>query len=132
DLRRQAIATLVANREMASRVAIVELNALEQLRTDINIHPSSPVRHPSELTVLVRNLEQLDAVLCQRPAMVYCEFEDVRRYKAAVPRAKAAGVPIGLATLRILKPGEEGFLNVILQAEPDAVLVRNLGAMLYF
>jgi putative protease len=34
--------------------------------------------------------------------------------------------------LRILKPGEEGFLKPILQAAPDAVLVRNLGAMLYF
>src|SRR5207237_9808025 len=102
------------------------------LREDIKIHPSSHMRHPSDLTVLVRDRDQLDAVLSQRPAMVSCEFEDVRRYKDAVPRAKAAGVPIGLATLRILKSGEEGFLNVILQAEPDAVLVRNLGAMLYF
>jgi putative protease len=83
------------------------------------------------LTVLVRTLDQLDAVLPHRPAMVYCDFEDVRRYKEAVPRAKAAGVPVGLATLRILKPGEEGFLKPLLQAEPDAVLVRNLAAMLY-
>ena len=64
--------------------------------------------------------------------MVYCDFEDVRRYREAVPRARPAGVPIGLATLRILKPGEEGFLKPVLQAEPDAVLVRNLAAMLYF
>jgi U32 family peptidase len=80
----------------------------------------------------VRTLDQLDAVLPHKPAMVYCDFEDVRRYREAVPRAKAAGVPIGLATLRILKPGEEGFLKPVLQAEPDAVLVRNLAAMLYF
>jgi U32 family peptidase len=64
--------------------------------------------------------------------MVYCEFEDGRRYKEAVVRARAAGVPIGLASLRILKPGEEGFLKPVLAAEPDAVLVRNLAAMLYF
>jgi putative protease len=64
--------------------------------------------------------------------MVYCDFEDGRRYKEAVPRARAVGIPVGLATLRILKPGEEGFLNPVLAAGPDAVLVRNLGAMLYF
>jgi putative protease len=64
--------------------------------------------------------------------MVYCDFEDVRRYKDAVPKARAAGVSIGLATLRILRPGEEGLLKLLLQAEPDAVLVRNLAGMLYF
>ncbi|MBY0457832.1 MAG: U32 family peptidase, partial [Gemmataceae bacterium] len=44
------------------------------------------------LTVLVRSLDQLDAVLAwvppdglSRPAAVYCDFEDLRRYKEAVP-----------------------------------------------
>jgi hypothetical protein len=38
---------------------------------------------------------------------VYCDFEDVRKYKDAVTLARAAGVPIGLATIRVIKPGEE-------------------------
>lgn len=82
-----------------------------------------------QLRVLVRTLDQLDAVLACAPAGVYCDFEDVRQYRLAVPRARAAGVPIGLATLRILKPGEEGLLAPILNAEPDFVLVRNLGSL---
>src|SRR5205814_6897520 len=88
----------------------------------------------SRLTVLVRNLDQLDAVLSASPpvAAVYCDFEDVRRYKDAVPRAKAASIPIGLATLRILKPGEDGFQSPIVRAEPDIVLVRNLGSLEFF
>ena len=45
---------------------------------------------------------------CSRPGLVYCDFEDVRRYRDAVELAHAAGQPVGLATLRILKPGEEG------------------------
>jgi U32 family peptidase len=130
ELRRQAIHDLVSMRAAACRVAIADPRALDELRAAIP-HSSLPTPH-SRLTVLVRTLDQLDAVLSHRPAMVYCEFEDVRRYREAVPRAKAAGVPIGLATLRILKPGEEGFLKPVLQAEPDAVLVRNLAAMLYF
>jgi U32 family peptidase len=130
DLRRQMVASLVEKRVTASRIAIVEPDALEQIRA--GIRHSAPSTHDSALTVLVRTLDQLDAVLPHRPAMVYCDFEDVRRYKEAVPKARAAGVPIGLATLRILKPSDEGFLKPLLQAAPDAFLVRNLAAMLYF
>jgi putative protease len=64
--------------------------------------------------------------------MIYCDFEDTRRYREAVMKTRDAGRPIGLATLRILKPGEEGFLRPILTAQPDAVLVRNLASIDYF
>jgi putative protease len=56
----------------------------------------------------------------------------VRRYREAVPVARAAGMPIGLATLRISKPGEKGLLHKIAAAEPDAVLIRNLAALTFF
>ncbi|MFO0852152.1 MAG: U32 family peptidase, partial [Gemmataceae bacterium] len=82
---------------------------------------------------------QLDAVLTwqppdglPRPAAGYCDFEDVRRYADAVPRAKAAGVPVGLAPLRIWKPGEDGFQSPVVRAAPDIVLVRNLASISYF
>jgi putative protease len=67
-----------------------------------------------------------------RLAAVYCDFEDLRRYKDAVPRAQAAGIPVGLAPLRILKPGEEGFQSLVARALPDIVLVRNLASIGYF
>jgi len=130
DLRRQAIALLLHKREAAGRILVAERDALDHVRAEIPAY-SGLNTQGSALTVLVRTMQQLEAVLPNKPAMVYCDFEDGRRYKDAVPKAKAASVPIGLATLRILKPGEEGFLKPILQAEPDAVLVRNLGAMLY-
>jgi putative protease len=132
DLRRQVTSKLTAMRRSARGVSVVEPDALDQLRAEISTEYSVPSTRHSELTVLVRTSDQLDAALRHRPAMVYCDFEDVRRYREAVEKAKSAGVPIGLATLRILKPGEEGFLKPILQAEPDAVLVRNLAGMLYF
>jgi len=99
---------------------------------------TSGIPSPPRLYVLVRTLPQLEAVLAwsperaARPALVYCDFEDVRRYREAVPLARAAGVPVGLATLRIVKPGEEGLLAKIASAEPDAILVRNLAALTYF
>ena len=89
--------------------------------------------------MLVRSLEQLETVLAwtssdglPRPASVYADFEDVRRYHDAVAAARAAGMPIALATLRVLKPGEEGLLRQIAKCEPDAVLVRNLAGLTFF
>jgi putative protease len=37
-----------------------------------------------------------------------------------------------LATPRIQKPGEVGFFKVVERAEPDGVLIRNLGGVAYF
>jgi putative protease len=38
-------------------------------------------------------------------------------------------MPIGLATLRVIKPGEEDTLRRVLDFKPDTVLVRNLSAL---
>jgi putative protease len=40
-------------------------------------------------------------------------------------------MPIGLATLRIVKPGEEGWLRLIASCEPDVLLIRNLAALMF-
>src|SRR5205085_6497910 len=59
-------------------------------------------------------------------------FEDVRRYRDAVQMVHDAGRSIALATLRIIKPSEEGLLRIIAKTQPDAVLVRNLAALTFF
>jgi putative protease len=41
-------------------------------------------------------------------------------------------VPVGLAPLRVWKPGEDGFQSLVVRAEPDIVLVRNLASIGYF
>jgi putative protease len=85
---------------------------------------------------MARTLDQLEATLAWQsdvvPMMVYCDFEDIRRYKRAVELARAAQMEIALATLRIIKPGEEGLLRQILDCGPDAVLVRNLAAVSFY
>ncbi len=135
DLRRQAVARLLEQREAARRHPITELDALERLREGCAKPQAAEAAAPS-LCVLVRTREQLDAVLAwrpeaplTRPALVYCDFEDVRRYREAVERAHAAGLPVGLATLRVVKPGEEGFLQSLARHGADALLVRNLAAL---
>jgi putative protease len=138
DLRRQAVAALLAARAAEHRTRTIDSAALADLRNEASARNPAAGEAAPRLYVMARTMEQLDAVLTWsasatvRPAMVYCDFEDVRRYREAVPRARAAAMPIGLATLRIIKPGEEGLLHKIAAAEPDAVLVRNLAALTFF
>jgi putative protease len=135
NLRRQAVEKLIALCTRPTSHVIAEPAALENLREAIDPGTSGG-NAPASLYVLARTLGQLDAVLAwqpeaplARPAMVYCDFEDIRRYREAVERARAADTPIGLATLRVIKPHEEGLLRQIAGYGPDAVLVRNLAGL---
>ncbi len=151
DLRRQVVEALVKQRDAARSIPVIEPNAVAVLRRETaagnpqhtqaaRSEVTSTARDDStKLTVLARTMGQLDAALAWRssvdakpPAMVYCDFEDIRQYPEAAALGRAAGVPVGLATLRIIKPGEEGLLRQIAAAEPDAVLARNLAAVSYF
>ncbi len=88
----------------------------------------------SALAALCRTQEQLQAALDCGLQTVYVDFEDLRRYRSAVERVRAhgSGAQIFLATPRIQKAGEEGFFKLIENAEPDGVLVRNLGGAEHF
>ena len=85
-----------------------------------------------ELTVLCRTMEQLEAALGAGVGCVLVDFEDIRRYKEAVAVTRGKVRRIFLATPRIQKAGEEGFFKLIANAEPDGVLIRNLGAIQFF
>jgi putative protease len=88
----------------------------------------------TEMVVLCRTMEQLSAAIEAGAGTVYLDFEDLRRYADAVTlaRSNASRSTIFLATPRIQKPGEQGFFKVVEQAQPDGVLIRNLGGLDYF
>ena len=157
DLRRQAVQRLLELRESRDQFAIAEPDVLENIRREItngSLKPmqgqglpcptpaqcgADPGTDSARLHVMARTMDQLRAVLALAlaetglsPATVYCDFEDIRKYKDAVPLARAAGVPIGLATVRIIKPGEEGLLRQLADCRPDCVLVRNLAGLSWF
>ncbi|MCB1233296.1 MAG: DUF3656 domain-containing protein, partial [Verrucomicrobiae bacterium] len=90
-------------------------------------------RDVSDLRVLCRTEEQIEAALEAGITWIYADFEDLRRYRAAVERVRQrSGSEIFLATPRIQKPGELGLFKTVERAEPDGVLVRNLGGVGYF
>ncbi len=124
-LRRAAVAALLAE----PPVSPPEIS-LEEILSEIRHEP--PDKTSPALSVLCRSLEQLDAALREPADHLYADFEDIRRYRDAVERAHAAGKTIFLATPRIQKAGEEGFFKLIQNAEPDGVLIRNVGAIAHF
>ncbi len=89
---------------------------------------------PSVLHSLCRTMEQIDAALGLGVPRLYLDFEDIRRYADAVTHVREAGTncEVYLATPRIQKSSEAGFFKLIERANPDGVLVRNLGALSFF
>lgn len=141
DLRRKGIEALVAQRESHRYTLTSAPHALQRVRTQA-AQVSRRAAPGPRLYVMARSLAQVrgvidwqpadEALAAVRPTMIYCDFEDVRQYKDAVHLARQAEVPIGIATTRIILPGEEGLLNHIGQAQPDAILVRNLAGISFY
>ncbi|WP_106767215.1 U32 family peptidase [Paenibacillus faecalis] len=95
--------------------------------------PAAPVmRGEAQLTALCRSLPQVQAALEAGVEMIYADFEFIKQFPAAVEAVHAAGKQIALATPRIHMPGENGYHNNILRLKPDAVLVRNTGALYFY
>ena len=136
DLRRRVVGALMVERSACSRHTVTAPGALAALRTEAR---SSSVPAPSEqpsLHVLVRREEQLSPVLERfasggglLPATVYIELDDWSACGRAVSAARSAGIPVVIATPRILMSGETAYFDRLLGLAPDAVLVRNLGSL---
>ena len=78
-------------------------------------------------------MEQIEAALEVGLNNIYVDFEDIRRGKEAVALVRQSkGARIHLATPRIQKSGEAGFFKAVERAEPDGVLIRNLGGVAHF
>ncbi len=105
------------------------------------LRPIAPSQeeHPGEsgkpkLAVLCRTLSQVEAVAGTGSdvSLIYADFHDIRQYRDAVELSRQQGVPVGLATVRMQKPGERGLLKAIGKHQPDCILARNLAAIDFF
>jgi putative protease len=111
-------------RPVAPTSALDSLRATLPLRADESAPPAEPRLH-----VLSRSLPQLDLLLALGVTDLYADFQDIREYRIAVQKARAAGAAIFLATPRIEKPQERGILLSLLKHGADGILVRNLGGL---
>ncbi|MFT3773404.1 MAG: DUF3656 domain-containing protein [Minicystis sp.] len=85
---------------------------------------------PVGLFVLCRSLAQAEAAVAAGADGVYLDFLELTGTGAAVRALRAHGpVHITVAPPRIRKPGEEKIDRYLDSLEPDAILVRSLGAL---
>ena len=99
--------------------------------TDLLVAAAPPAdrRPPPGLFVLCRSLEQANAALGAGAAGVYLDFLELTGTGEALRSLRGRGAFVGVAPPRIRKPGEEKIDRFLASLEPDAILVRGLGAL---
>jgi putative protease len=134
QLRRELVAALEAELLVNPRAVHEPEVCLAALRAEQARVPAAEAG-PAQLVALCRTLEQLEAVIASEPAPgseVELDFMELVGLGHAVRLARAAGLRVTLATVRVQKPGEESYDRRIAALEPDAVLVRHWGALMHF
>lgn len=131
QMRRRAVSLLEAERQKPP--------AYVKRTVDVYADSASPAHQAAaaaaaepRLTALCRTLEQVRAVVASGVEWIYADFEFIKQLPAAIEVVRAAGKRIALVTPRIHMPGETGYFRNILNLNPDAVLIRNTGAMYWF
>lgn len=129
SIRRRAVELLAGERP---KPPVYVKRAIVDPSAQVAKHAEPVSRGAAKLTALCRSLPQVQAALDAGVEMIYADFEFIKQFPAAVQAVRAAGKQIALATPRIHMPGENGYHNNILRLEPDAVLVRNTGALYFY
>lgn len=136
QMRRRAVELLEEARQKPrrykKRIADVYGDAYRELPAGTFSEDRGSRAQEPRLIALCRNLEQVKSVLTTDVEWIYADFEFIKQFPAAVEVVRAAGRKIALATPRIHMPGETGYFRNMLNLRPDAMLVRNTGAMYYF
>ena len=123
-LRRRAVQELTALRgRLPERHAAPKLRAALEGVTHHAAEPGEP-----ELHLLVRTPEQLDAALDARPASITLDYLELYGLKPAVQRVRDAGIPVRVASPRVLKPTEQNIQKFLLGLGAD-ILVRSGGLL---
>ncbi|QAT88605.1 U32 family peptidase [Corallococcus coralloides] len=132
-LRRQLVAELTADVERGP-ARTVSTEAVEAgVRQDLLAKVASrPAEEAPRLLPLCRNDAQLEAVIAAGLREVELDWMELVGLQKAVEQARAAGLRVTIATVRVQKPGEEGYDTRLDRLRPDAVLVRHWGAMMHF
>jgi putative protease len=107
-----------------------QLRAVATLDTAALVSPIEKPAPPAGLLVLCRNLAQARAALGAGADGVYLDFLELTGTGDALRTLRAEGARvIGVAPPRIRKPGEEKIDKYLSALDPDAVLIRGLGAL---
>ncbi len=113
-----------------------DMKEVPLLKGDLGGSPT--LQQTPKLKVLIRQPDQITAVLPTGVTTIYCEFEDPRHYQTTVQtvrdwnHANGTQIEIWVAPPRITKPGETWILEQVQKSQPDGYLMRNYDHLGYF
>jgi putative protease len=126
ELRRAVVA------QLAEAIARVDRVVTAGPVAPALISPQPPIGRPPLVVPLCRTDAQLDAVLDAGSREVELDWMELVGLSRAVERARRRGARVGVATLRVQKPGEERVDQHLERLAPDHVLVRSWGSLAAF
>jgi putative protease len=126
ELRRAVVA------QLAEAIARVDRVVTAGPAAPALISPQPPIGPPPLVVPLCRTDDQLDAVLDAGAREVELDWMELVGLARAVERARSRGARVGVATLRVQKPGEERVDQHLARLAPDHVLVRSWGSLAEF
>lgn len=129
-LRRQLVEKLQAAMEKRHQHAVNPEPQVAKLQ--IQALPKEQSLVLPHLIPLCRLDAQLDAVIAAGLPEVELDWMELVGLTRAVEKARAAGLKVTIATVRVQKPGEDGFDRRIARLKPDGVLVRHWGGLMHF
>ncbi len=140
NLRQQLVAELTEKRQSGRpSQEIRSVSVVNDWITSKEAHTEVQSQTP-KLNVLLREKTQVQDLAAAIKSgqvdakaidTVTLDFEFGRDYQESCNELRTAGVKVGLATTRVLKPNEYRNLKVLAELNPDSILVRNLGALFY-
>lgn len=137
-LRRELVEQLLEQRMQPRVWDLSVVHSYEELMPDNSIQSLEILGFEDStqptLVPLVRDFEQLRAVLDFGLTQVYCELENPVHYRDAVAltRELNPAAKLYVAPPRITKPGEQYILKQVRQSNADGYLVRNYDHLQFF
>lgn len=129
NIRRELVEELIRLQKERQPKPVQEESQLAKLLQPVK--PRSETTAPY-LVALCRNMDQLQAAMEAGVEEVELDWMDLVGLNEPVRLAREAGVRVGLATVRVQKPGEEAYDRRIDKLQPDSVLLRHWAGVMHF
>jgi putative protease len=126
QMRRDAVEKLQALQARQSHQALRD--PFEVLATHRPHQRPAEAGVESEIHILVRTPQQLDAAIALRPSSITLDYLDLYGLRPSIERVKSGDIPARVASPRILKPGESRIVDFLLSLD-CTILVRSAGML---
>ena len=129
ELKRRVLEELAEKRCRPPERRVASEEEIESLFVVPERPAAARTDEPPRLHLLVRSMEQIEAARGLELGSVTMDFEYGVSWREALEAIRALGQKAGLATPRVLLPGEQKRNRALGELSPDLLLVRNAGAL---